>query len=343
MNPTKEALYSLCLRDGNVQCALCPRRCRIPAGGRGFCRNRVNRGGRLYTLYYGNPCTINMTSPERAPLYHFIPGHKRLALAETGCNLRCRYCQNWQISQVETENLDTEKSVYYGMPPEDAADLALKRRAESISFTYTEPVVSYEYVRDVLEAARKKRILTSIVSNGFINQRPLRELIKVLDAVNIDLKGFSDKFYRDISAGELEPVLKTLKTIRAEGVHLEIVNLVIPGLNDDPDLITRMCAWIRSNLGDDVPIHFTRFFPDYRMTDIQPTPVGTLETAMKIARDTDLKYVYIGNVPEHNADNTYCAECAGLLVRRSRFTVLENNVAGGRCSYCGNTIPGIWH
>ena len=337
MESLKDALYYRKLNNDQLKCVLCPRRCIIQDGEIGFCRNRENRGGKLYTLSYGNPCTINMTGPENAPLYHFVPGHKRLALAEAGCNLRCRYCQNWQISQSgPVKNSD------YELSPEEAVELSMKKGAKSISFTYTEPVVSYEYVLDISRLARGSGIMTSIVTNGFINPEPLIELLQVMDAVNIDLKGFSDDLYRNISSGKLEPVLNTLETVREEEVHLEITNLVVPTINDDPDVITRMCGWVRKNLGDDVPLHFTRFFPNYKLTDIPPTPVKTLELAWSIARDAGLKYVYIGNIPGHNADNTFCAKCGKLLVQRYHFAILENNVNNGSCMFCGEGIPGIW-
>jgi pyruvate formate lyase activating enzyme len=337
MKSLKDALYYRRLNNDQLQCVLCPRRCIIPEGGRSFCRNRENRAGKLYTLSYGNPCTLNMAGPENAPLYHFIPGHNRLALAAVGCNLRCRYCQNWQISQA-----GAVQSSYFKLSPKEAVELAMKKKAKSISFTYTEPVASYEYVLDISKLARERGLMTSIVSNGFINQEPLREILQVMDAVNIDLKGFSNDFYRYISSGELEPVLNTLKMVREEKVYLEIVNLIVPTINDDPDIITQMCGWVRKNLGDDVPLHFTRYFPNYRLTDIPPTPVKTLELALAIARDAGLKYVYIGNVPGHDADNTFCANCEKLLVRRYHFDVLENNVNDGSCKFCGESIPGIW-
>lgn len=337
MKSLKDAMFYRRLNNDHVQCVLCPRRCIIPEGGRSFCRNKENRSGKLYTLVYGKSCAINMTGPENAPLYHFVPGHERLALAAVGCNFRCRYCQNWQISQARTE-----KNGYYDLPPKEAVELALKKGAKSISFTYTEPIVSYEYVHDISKLATERGLWTSIVSNGYINPDPLRKLLKVMDAVNIDLKGFSDNFYRCISSAELEPVLGSLKIVKEEKVYLEIVNLVVPTLNDKPDEITQMCTWIRKNLGDEVPLHFTRFFPDYRLTNLPPTPVKTLETAMAIARDAGIKYVYIGNVPGHDADNTYCAKCGKLLVRRHHFAVLESSVVDGSCRFCGENIPGIW-
>ena len=336
-SPLKEAMFYEKLSGNRVQCQICPRRCVIPEGERGFCRNRENRGGTLYSLVYGKPCTVNMTVPEKGPLYHFIPGHKRLALATVSCNLRCKYCQNWQISQRSVEEVD-----HYDLSPEEVVELALREGAKSVSFTYTEPTAFYEYMYDIAKLAKEKELRTSIVSNGFINPEPLRELLKVLDAVKIDLKGFSEEFYAEVSSACLEPVLTSLKTVKEEGVHLEIVNLVVPTLNDDPEMIRAMCQWIVENLGDDVPLHFTRFFPSYRLANLPPIPVKTLEMARQIALDVGLKYVYIGNVPGHEADNTYCPKCGKRLIRRAYLAILENNVVGGRCKFCGERIPGIW-
>jgi pyruvate formate lyase activating enzyme len=333
----KEAMFYRRLKDEHVKCEICPRRCVIPEGGRSFCRNKENRGGKLYTLVYGKPCTVNMTRPENAPLYHFVPGHKRLALATVSCNFRCKFCQNWQISQASIE-----ERRYYELSPEEAVELALREGAKSVSFTYTEPIAFYEYVYDISKLAKEKGLMTSIVSNGFINPEPLRELLKVLDAVKIDLKGFTDEFYREVSSAELEPVLNSLKIVKEKGIHLEIVNLVVPTLNDEPETIKEMCNWIEENLSDDTPLHFTRFFPNYKLTHLPPTPVRTLEMARDIARDVGLKYVYIGNVPGHDANNTYCPKCEKLLVLRLHFAVLENNVENGACKFCGERIPGIW-
>jgi pyruvate formate lyase activating enzyme len=333
----KEAMFYRKLKEENVQCEMCSRRCVVPDGGRGSCRNKENRGGTFYTLGYGKPCTVNLTSPENAPLYHFVPNHKRLALATVGCNLRCKYCQNWQISQARIEEKE-----YYELSPEEAVELALREGAKSISFTYTEPIAFYEYVYDISKLAKERGLMTSIVSNGFINPEPLRELLKVMDAVKIDLKGFTDNFYHDVSSAKLEPVLTSLKVVREAGVYLEIVNLVVPTFNDDPGLIREMCEWIKKNLGDEVPLHFTRFFPNYKLTHLPPTPVRTLEMARGIAQDVGLKYVYIGNLPGHDANNTYCSKCGKLLVRRFQFDILENNVVNRSCKFCGERIPGIW-
>ena len=336
-SPLKEAMFYEKLSGNRVQCQICPRRCVIPEGERGFCRNRENQGGTLYSLVYGKPCTVNMTVPEKGPLYHFIPGHKRLALATVSCNLRCKYCQNWQISQMSVEEVS-----HYDLSPEEVVDLALREGAKSVSFTYTEPTAFYEYMYDIAKLAKERGLRTSIISNGFINPDPLRELLKVLDAVKIDLKGFSEEFYAEVSSACLEPVLTSLKTVKEAGVHLEIVNLVVPTLNDDPETIRAMCQWIVENLGEDVPLHFNRFFPNYRLTNLPPTPIVTLEMARQIALDVGLKYVYIGNVPGHEADNTYCPKCGKRLIRRAYLAILENNVVGGRCKFCGAEIPGIW-
>ena len=336
-SPLKEAMFYEKLSGNRVQCQICPRWCVIPEGERGFCRNRENQGGTLYSLVYGKPCTVNMTVPEKGPLYHFIPGHKRLALATVSCNLRCKYCQNWQISQMSVEEVS-----HYDLSPEEAVDLALREGAKSVSFTYTEPTAFYEYMYDIAKLAKERGLRTSIISNGFINPDPLRELLKVLDAVKIDLKGFSEEFYAEVSSACLEPVLTSLKTVKEAGVHLEIVNLVVPTLNDDPETIRAMCQWIVENLGEDVPLHFNRFFPNYRLTNLPPTPIVTLEMARQIALDVGLKYVYIGNVPGHEADNTYCPKCGKRLIRRAYLAILENNVVGGRCKFCGERIPGIW-
>jgi pyruvate formate lyase activating enzyme len=254
-----------------------------------------------------------------------------------GCNFRCRYCQNWRISQACIEDEE-----YHELSPEKAVEYALREGAKSISFTYTEPVAFYEYMYDISKLARERGLLTSMVSNGFVNPGPLGKLLEVMDAVKIDLKGFTDTFYRDVSSAELEPVLASLKIVREAEVYLEIVNLVVPELNDEPELMREMCTWIVENLGDEVPLHFTRYFPNYRLTHLPPTPVRTLETARRIAHDAGLKYVYIGNLPGHKANNTYCPECGNLIVGRHHFDVLDNNVVNGMCRFCGERIPGIW-
>jgi len=334
----KEAMFYIKLENNKVQCKLCPRECVIALGKRGFCRVRENQNGKLYSLVYGMPCSVDIGPIEKAPLYHFYPGHKRLCLATVSCNLRCKYCHNWHISQIAPEELKQT----YQLSPQEVINLAKKYGLGSISFTYTEPTVFYEYIYDISKLAKEQGIKTSIVSNGFINPEPLKKLIKVLDAVKIDLKGFSEKFYQQICSAELKPVLRTLEILKQENKYFEIVNLIIPTLNDSEDEIREMCRWIKEKLGDEVPIHFTRFSPAYKLIHLPPTPIKKLEKAHEVAKEVGLKYVYIGNVPGHKYNSTYCPKCKKLLIERCHFEVRKNEVVKGKCKYCGKEIVGIW-
>jgi pyruvate formate lyase activating enzyme len=333
----KEAMFYKGVDGQRVQCLLCPRECVITVGKRGFCRNRENRGGTLFTLVYARPAVVDIGPIEKAPLYHFIPGHFRLCLTCTSCNLRCKHCQNWHLSQKSFEELD-----HHSYSPSQIVQQAKKQGLNSVSFTYTEPTVYYEYLYDVSVAARENGMKTSIVSNGYINREPLLKLLKVLDAVKIDLKGFSEEFYEEVCSASLKPVLESLKIVKTSNVWLEIVNLVVPTLNDDPKMIDEMCRWIKENLGVDTPLHFTRFSPNYKLTHLSPTPVSTLESAYDIAKKNGLRYVYIGNVPGHIHNSTFCPSCNRKIIHRTHFDILEMNVVGGKCKYCNEKIPGIW-
>lgn len=336
-NQRFEAMWYTPLGFEKVRCDLCPRKCLITEGDRGFCRVRENSNGKLYSLVYGKPASVNIGPIEKAPLYHFIPGHRRLTLATVGCNLTCKHCHNWHISQRAPEDMR-----HYSLTPHEVVQRAKRLGVNSISFTYTEPTIFYEYMYDIATLARREGIRTSIVSNGFISPEPLRKLVRVLDAVKIDLKAFTERFYSEICGGRLAPVKKTLQVLREEGVFFEIVNLVIPTLNDNPEDIERMCRWIKENLGADVPIHFSRFHPSFRLTRLPATPVETLERAVKIAHRAGLKYVYIGNVPGHRYNSTFCPGCNERLIHRVHFSVLDNNVVNGACSFCGYELPGVW-
>jgi pyruvate formate lyase activating enzyme len=228
------------------------------------------------------------------------------------------------------------------MSPKDIVEEAKRRGLDSISFTYTEPTIFYEYIYDISKLAKKRGIKTSIVSNGYINPQPLRKLLSVLDVVKIDLKAFTEGFYQKICSATLKPVLETLKILKEEDTFFEIVNLIIPSLNDSPKEIKEMCKWIRENLGKDVPLHFTRFMPAYKMLNLPPTPIKTLEDAIKIAKEMGLRYVYIGNVPGHKYNSTFCPKCKKRVIHRVHFTVLKNEIKGGRCKFCGYKIPGVW-
>jgi len=334
---TKLSPYFTPLAGGEVRCELCPRRCRVGQGKRGACRVRENRGGRYYSLVYGNPCALHPDPIEKKPFFHVLPGTTAYSVATAGCNFHCKFCQNWEISQAAPEDLFN-----HDVPPESLVVRAREAAARSVAYTYVEPTVFTEYMLDTAQAARQAGLRNVYHSNGFINPEPLAALCRVLDAANIDLKGFSDAFYRDVCQGELPPVLATLTTLRRAGVHLEITNLVIPTLNDDLSRIREMCLWVKRELGSETPIHFSRFYPLYRLKNLPPTPVATLEQARATALAAGLEYVYIGNVPGHEAENTCCPRCKRVLIERSGFMVRAVRLAGGKCDRCGKPIPGIW-
>ena len=332
-----ECRFYKTLFDGQVQCRLCPRKCVIPEGKRGTCNIRQNVNGKLILVTYGKPCSIGVEPIEKAPLFHFMPGHRRLVLATVGCVLRCRFCQNWQISQAAFEDVP-----HYELSPEQVVAVALHEKAASICFTFTEPTVFYEYMYDVAKLAHEKGLKTSMITSGYIETEPLVELLKVLDAVKIDLKGFTEKFYEEMAAADLAPVLAAIKTVKKSGRWLEIVNLVIPGQNDDPQDTARMCRWLNENTGADTPVHFTRFFPAYKLLSVPPTPVATLVRAYDIAKAAGLHYVYVGNVPGHPMENTLCPKCGKTLIERQGFQVVKNSLKNGRCPYCGERLNGLW-
>ncbi len=334
---TKLSPYFTALEGGEIRCELCPKRCRLAPGKRGVCRVRENRGGKCYSLVYGNPCAFHPDPMERNPFFHALPGTRSLSLATAGCNFRCKFCQTWEISQASPEDVYS-----YDIPPELVVKRAKQMRTRSVSYTYVEPVIFYEYMVEVGAAAKKEGLLSLIHSNGFINPVPLRDLSKVLDAANIDLKGFTDEFYRELCNGGLDPVLKTLKTLKQEKVHLEITNLIIPTKNDDMSLVREMCLWIKAELGANTPVHFSRFYPLYKLKNLPPTPVSTLEQAREMALSSGLEYVYIGNVPGHEGQNTFCPECKKMVIQRIGYMIGEVHLKGGKCEFCEKPIPGIW-
>jgi len=332
-----EAKYYNRLDRKRVQCVLCPRRCVIPDGLRGFCGVRENRGGTLYTLVYGRPCSLRVDPIEKKPLFHVLPGAQAFSIATVGCNLRCLFCQNWQISQASPEDVRTPDA-----PPEEVIAAVKKTGAPVIAYTYTEPTIFYEYMFDIARLAREAGIVNVMHSAGYINEKPLRDLAPYLDAANIDLKGFNDRFYNEFSFGGLQDVLRTLKVLDEEGVWVEITNLIIPGLNDDPAEVRRMCAWIRDNLGPETPLHFSRFWPMHKLKHLAPTPPETLEQARRIAMEEGLRYVYIGNIGGHPAEDTVCPKCGKVVVDRAGYTIRELHLKDGVCAFCGRKIDGIW-
>jgi len=335
---TKLSPYFRTLENQKIQCQLCPRECIVGIGRRGFCGVRENREGQYYSLVYGNPCAVHVDPIEKKPFYHLLPATSSFSIATAGCNLRCKFCQNWEISQTtpdETYNLD--------LSPEKVIALAKKSGSRSIAYTYVEPTIFFEYMIDTARLARQQGILNVCHSNGFINPGPLKELCKFMDGANIDLKGFSEEYYQAISEGRLAPVLQSLKILKQEGVHLEITNLMIPARNDDLDTVRKMCVWIKNELGPDTPLHFSRFYPLYKLRNLPPTPVSTLERSRQAATEAGIEFAYIGNIPGHEGERTHCPYCKKVIIFRQGYTVGEVHVVKGKCKFCGKPISGIWN
>lgn len=321
----------------SVVCTLCPHGCELAEGERGHCRVRENRDGRLRLLVYGKPCAVHVDPIEKKPMFHVLPGSRSFSIATAGCNLRCKFCQNWEISQrppEQTRNLD--------MPPEKVVALAGSEHCRSIAYTYSEPIIFYEYVHDTASLAQRQDLLNVLVTAGYINEQPLREWAPVIDAANVDLKGFDDGFYRRVCGGTLSPVLDTLAVLKEEQVFVEITTLLIPSLNDDMAMIERMCRWIGANLGAETPLHFSRFYPMYKLKNLPLTPVKTLLHARETALEAGLRHVYVGNVPGSGGENTVCPKCGKLLIARIGYRILRNEVRSGTCPDCGHPLAGIW-
>jgi pyruvate formate lyase activating enzyme len=332
----RESPYAVAAAKG-VQCRICPNNCILQEGIVSMCHTHTVKNGKLYTMAYGNPCTTHVDPVEKKPLFHFLPGSGCFSIATAGCNLSCRNCQNWEISQhgpAEVRNLE--------LFPEKVVEEALKSRSESIAYTYSEPIVFYEYMYDTAKIASTRGINNLLISNGYINEKPLLDLCRYLDAANIDLKSFSDQTYVKLSGGKLQPVLNTLKVLRAEGVWLEITNLIIPGWSDDLNMIGEMCAWLVTNGFADTPIHFSRFHPMHKLAGVVVTPLETLENARNIALENGMRFVYLGNVPHSDAENTICPSCKKIVIERHGFTILSYNIRNGSCGFCNNLIPGVW-
>ncbi len=332
----REAMFYVELPDRAVQCRLCFRNCVIGEGLRGLCRVRENREGILYTLVYGMPSAVHIDPIEKEPQYHHLPGSYILCIGTVGCNFVCLHCHNWPLSQASPGD-----RAVYDFPPEEVIRTALEQGVPIISFTYNDPIVCFEYLYDTAKLAQENGLRVIWHTNGAINHEPLMAILPYTDAITVDLKGFTDKAYAN-SAAILQPVLNTLKTIREQGVWLEIVNLMIPTINDNPGDIRRMSRWIVDNLGENVPLHFSRFFPNFKLTDIIPTPVETLERAREIALEEGIRFSTIGNVPGHEFNSTFCPECDLRLIHRIHFEVMYNIIEDGNCPGCGEQIPGLW-
>ncbi len=332
-----EAMFWEKLEEKRVKCVLCPRECQVADVERGYCGVRENQGGSYQTLVYGALCSANVDPIEKKPLFHYQPGTTAFSIATAGCNIECKFCQNWQISQFRPEQV---KSVE--VTPDRLVDACKSRQSPTIAYTYSEPVIFYEYVHDVAALARESGIGSVMISNGYLQEKPARQLCHHLTGIKVDLKAFTEKFYSEWCAGELKPVLAALEVFKETGIWLELVVLIIPTLNDSQQEITEMSKWVVSHLGPDVPMHFTRFHPTYRVTNLPQTPVSTLERCREIALQTGVHYAYAGNVRMHPGENTYCHSCQHELIRRAGFYVRFNEITNGSCPKCGTKIPGVW-
>jgi pyruvate formate lyase activating enzyme len=324
-------------RPAIVKCLLCAQGCVLKSGERGKCRARMNVNGELRSLVYGRPVTVHVDPIEKKPFYHFLPGSDAFSFATAGCPLRCKFCQNWEISQSRPEDFDVPF-----VPPAEMVAAASSKRSPIMAFTYNEPTVFMEYLADTAVIAKKQKLRSVMISCGFMNSEPLAEMCRLLDAIKIDLKGYNPDFYRNVCGAELQPVLNSIRQIAKSGVHLEIVNLVVPTLNDSEKMLRGLVEWIAGEIGPEVPIHFTRFHPDYQLLNLPPTPVATLERFRNIAISKGLHYAYVGNVPNHPGNHTYCPRCGKAVIERNSIFVTALSMEGGSCKFCGKAIAGVW-
>jgi pyruvate formate lyase activating enzyme len=332
-----EAKFYEKLPHKKIKCKLCPRECVIDDRERGYCGARENRGGTYYSLVYSRVCAAHVDPIEKKPFFHFYPGSLAFSIATAGCNVNCKMCQNWEISQVRPEQV---RNIY--LPPEKVAEVARESRCLSIAYTYSEPVIFYEYMVDCARAGHAAGVKSAVVTGGYIHQEPLKKLCEFVDAIKVDLKAFSEKYYKEVVNGELKPVLDALVTMRKQGMWTEIVYLVVPTLNDGDEELKGLAKWVKSELGPDVPLHFSRFHPEYLLKNLPPTPLNTLERAKAISDSEGLHYVYLGNVPGHPAESTYCPNCKRVVVERVGYTIRNMHLSKNRCRYCHQMIAGVW-
>lgn len=330
-----EARHYRKLPGGGIECEICPRHCKVTDLERGYCGTRENRKDVYQTLVYGRPCAVNIDPIEKKPLFHYYPGTTALSLATAGCNVNCKCCQNWDISQSRPEQTDN-----LNLPPAEIVELCRQRGVPTIAYTYNEPVIFYEFMYDIAELGHKKGIKSVMISGGYVEEKPLAELIPHLDAIKIDLKAIRQTYYRDYVDGELKPVLDRIVQTRKSGIWLELVYLVIPTLNDSEAEFRELAEWVKGNLGTEVPVHFSRFYPQYLLKNLPPTPPATLERAHAICRAEGLEYVYLGNLPGHPAESTYCPACGKMVIERRGYQIGAVNLADGRCRFCNHLIPG---
>ena len=320
-----------------IQCQLCPKYCTLGIGDRGNCRVRINLDNKLHTLVYGNPCAVHVDPIEKKPFYHFLPETSAFSIATAGCNLHCKYCQNWQISQSNPE--DTHN---FDLSPQKVVAEALRAKCKTIAYTYSDPIIFYEYTTDTAKIAKQKGLKNALVTAAYINQPPMLEIAPLIDAANVDLKGMTNVFYREMCGGSLQPVLDAIVTMVKKGIWVEVTNLVVPTWNDTDQDFKLLAEWIVNTIGADVPLHFSRFWPRHKLKNLPPTPVDTLIRAREIALNAGLNYVYLGNIPGHAGNHTYCPNDKKIVIRREGYRILEYNLINGKCAHCLTPIAGVW-
>ena len=328
------------LKDGKVKCNLCSHRCVIKDGRRGLCSVRENQGGKLQTLVYGKVIARHVDPIEKKPLFHFLPGTLSYSVATVGCNLRCKFCQNADIAQMPTDH----KGIITGdkITPQEVVAAADKSGCRSIAYTYTEPTVFFEFAYDTAKIAHERGIRNVFVTNGYMTAEALEMITPYLDAANVDLKAFSDRYYKELCGARLKHVQEALKVMKAQGIFVEVTTLIVTGLNDDSAELEELAAFIARDLGTDTPWHISRFHPTYKLTDRPATPVKTLTKAREIGLQAGLKYVYTGNVPGNTGENTFCPECNEVVIERWGFQVGALRIKDGRCALCDAQIHGVW-
>ncbi len=335
----KEALLYRTLPNRDVRCDLCPHSCLIKPDGRGICGVRENRDGSLYSLIYGKAIALHVDPIEKKPLFHVHPGSSAMSVATAGCNLHCAFCQNAEIAQLPQHQTQAIRGE--AVEPDLLVRLAVREHCRVIAYTYTEPTVFFEYALDTATIAKEQGLLNAFVTNGYMSAAAIDTVAPYLDACNVDLKSFSDDFYRTLTGGRLAPVLESLERLKSKGIWLEVTTLVIPGHNDSDEELGALAAFISDTLGPDTPWHVSRFFPHHRMTEVPPTPLERLRQAVQLGRAAGLRHVYMGNVRGEDGEDTICSHCGELVIERAGFRVMSNLVRDGTCPNCGTAIPGI--
>ncbi len=335
----KEAQLYETLSSGHARCHICPRQCLIAEGRYGYCQTRLNKQGKLYSIIYGRVASLVVSPIEKKPMFHFYPGSLWLSLGSYGCNFRCPGCQNWELAHAQVEKEVKKERI---ITPPELIEMAVAQGCRGISWTYNEPTLWLEYIKEGAEIAKARGLLTNIVTNGYITKEALDRLGPFLDSFRMDLKGFRKETYAQIAhIDDFTPILNSAERAKAKwGMHVEIITNVVPGVNDHEEELRDMAWWIKDTLGKDTPWHLTRFYPHYQLSHLSPTPVEFLEKVRGIGLDIGLLFVYLGNVPGHEGENTYCPKCHSLLIRRLHFAILENNLCQNKCRKCGFSLPG---